>query len=76
MTCVSDLSQVSCGVGQTGCECPTTASECEFDLTINYLQTFASYSVNDEGTVDPQDGYVYNINSNGQVYIYSVLVFM
>ena len=67
ITLRDDLFQVPCGVGQTSCECPTTASECEFDLTINYLQTFASYSVRDDGTLDPQDGYIYNINSSGQV---------
>ena len=59
--------QVPCGVGQTSCECPVSASECEFDLTINYLQTFASYSVGDDGTIDPLDGYIYTINSSGQV---------
>ena len=59
--------QVPCEVGQTSCECPVSASECEFDLTINYLQTFASYSVGDDGSIDPLDGYIYTINSSGQV---------
>ena len=57
-------------MGQTSCECPVSASECEFDLTVNYLQTFASYSVGDDGTIDPLDGYIYTINSSGQVCVY------
>ena len=33
--------QVPCGVGRTYCECPSSASVCEFNLTVNYLQMFA-----------------------------------
>ena len=45
---------------------------CEFNLTVNYLQTFASYSLRDDGSIDPLDGYVYNIDTNGQVIIMHV----
>lgn len=59
--------QVPCPVGQLSCECPSTATACEFNLTVNYLQTFASYSLRDDGNIDPLDGYVHYINASGQV---------
>ena len=38
-----------------------------FNLTVNYLQTFSSYSVGEDGTIDRLKGFVYIINNTGQV---------
>lgn len=73
--CLTQVYQVPCPVGQSTCECPFSAEVCEFNLTVNNLQTFSSYSVRDDGTVDRIQGYVYIINESGQVMESSILVF-
>ena len=65
-----DVHQVQCDYGDTSCRCNESATACEFNLRVSYLQTFTRYPVRNQTDISDLDGVVHRINASGDVVSY------
>ena len=63
------IDYVPCDYPSTSCRCDSSATACEFDLNIDYLQTFTRYPISGMD-IQYLSGFIHYINESGDVVSY------